>query len=288
LKDKTPTPSEGDQKSAENGNIFNSNKSSSSNNDNEGLLFSSALITKTTSSGSTSSSVSSTATNNEDNKTPSQEKPTQLIDFTDEKDDLKSISQQSINIENNKDNNNLSLIEAARRYEEMKGAQKRKYEEVEVITGEEDENNILEINCKLFTFDKNNWEERGRGMLRLNDTKNSSRVVFRASGSLRVLLNTKVWSDQMCQKPSAKSLRLTAFDTTGVMKVYLVMGRNEDIQSLFDALGTRIEREKERKPIVDDDVNNSSNSSQDGNNEETDENKCSPEPATKKLATSVE
>jgi len=145
--------------------------------------------------------------------------------------------------------NNLSLVEAARKYEEMRGAQKRKFDEVEITTGEEDERNILEINCKLFTFIENNYEERGRGILRLNDSKTAnsqSRVVFRASGSLRLLLNTKVWRDQKCEQPSQKSLRLTAFDTNGVIKIYLVMGRVEDMRDLFRALGSRIRKEKNR------------------------------------------
>lgn len=87
-----------------------------------------------------------------------------------------------------------SLNEVARVYEESR-AQKRKYEEVQTFTGEEDEINILDVNCKLFTFVASNWEERGPGSLRVNDPKNdtkSSRVVFRTRGNLRVLLNTKV------------------------------------------------------------------------------------------------
>jgi Ran-binding protein 3 len=146
--------------------------------------------------------------------------------------------------------NNITLVEAARKYEEMRGAQKRKYEEVEITTGEEDERNILDINCKLFTFIENNYEERGRGNLRLNDSKSnsSSRVVFRSSGNLRLLLNTKVWGDQICEQPSQKSLKLTAFDANGVIKIYLAMGRVEDMQMLFKALGHRIRKEKERQP----------------------------------------
>uniref|UniRef100_A0A182W3I3 RanBD1 domain-containing protein n=1 Tax=Anopheles minimus TaxID=112268 RepID=A0A182W3I3_9DIPT len=106
-----------------------------------------------------------------------------------------------------------SLEEAARRYEESRGALKRKYEEVETITGEEDERNVVEINCKLFAFAKSNWEERGHGTLRLNDKDNNeSRVVFRQSGNLRVLINTKVWAGMVAQQPSQKSLRLTAID----------------------------------------------------------------------------
>lgn len=51
--------------------------------------------------------------------------------------------------ESNPVDKNMKLVEAARKYEEMRGAQKRKYEEVEITTGEEDERNILEINCKV-------------------------------------------------------------------------------------------------------------------------------------------
>jgi Ran-binding protein 3 len=119
-----------------------------------------------------------------------------------------------------------SLVEAARKYEESRGAQKRKYEEVETVTGEEDERNILEINCKLFAFSASNYEERGRGTLRLNDSKKpggSSRVVFRTSGVLRVLMNTKIWAGMIAEPASQKSLRLTAIDNDGHIKVFLVM-----------------------------------------------------------------
>lgn len=130
----------------------------------------------------------------------------------------------------------------------MKSANKRKFEEVQTTTGEEDEKNALEINCKLFTFIDNNYEERGRGSLRLNDAKDMSysRVVFRSTGVHKVLMNTKVFRDQVCEKPSPKSLRLTAIGTDGVAKIYLAMGRPEDIVSLYSVLTRRIEREKER------------------------------------------
>ena len=46
-----------------------------------------------------------------------------------------------------------TLSEAAREIEEAQ-ASKRKYDEVTVITGEEDEQNALQVYGKLFTFDK--------------------------------------------------------------------------------------------------------------------------------------
>uniref|UniRef100_A0A336KY02 CSON001278 protein n=1 Tax=Culicoides sonorensis TaxID=179676 RepID=A0A336KY02_CULSO len=140
-----------------------------------------------------------------------------------------------------------SLLEATREYEEKVKVQKRKYEEVETVTGEEDERNIVEFNCKLFAFEDRNYEERGRGMLRLNDSKgkqNESRVVFRTSGNLRVLINTKVWSKMIVEKPSTKSMRMTAIDTEGHIKVFLVQARPDDITQLYKYLSERVNKLK--------------------------------------------
>lgn len=101
----------------------------------------------------------------------------------------------------------------------------------------------------MYTFSQV-YEERGRGSLRLNDPKKgagcSSRLVFRTAGSLRVLLNTKIWDGMIAEPASAKSLRITGIDATGQVKVYLVMARPSDIQSLAMALKMRISAEKTR------------------------------------------
>lgn len=52
---------------------------------------------------------------------------------------------------------NLTLSEAAQELEEASRSNKRKYNEVALLTGEEDETNVLQINCKLFAFDKVNF-----------------------------------------------------------------------------------------------------------------------------------
>lgn len=51
----------------------------------------------------------------------------------------------------------LTLTQAAQELEEANRANKRKYNEVTPLTGEEDETNVLQINCKLFAFDKVNF-----------------------------------------------------------------------------------------------------------------------------------
>lgn len=150
-----------------------------------------------------------------------------------------------------------SLLEATRQYEERCKVKKRKYEEVETKTGEEDEKNILDIKCKIFAFVSPTYEERGRGSLRLNDSKANhmkSRVVFRMSGNHRVLVNTKVWQGMTVEKPSPKSLRMTAIDFDGHIKVYLVMARPDDINILYKQLTERVRRAIEHKQILDNEV----------------------------------
>lgn len=144
------------------------------------------------------------------------------------------------------------LTKVAREYEESR-VQKRKLDAVETFTGEEDEMNVADMSCKLFAFIASNYEQRGPGSLRLNDVKSStddvrSRVVFRTLGNFRVLLNTKVWGGMIVEKPSQKSLRFTAIDSSdGSVKIYLVMARPDDISNLYSALKKRIEAERKRE-----------------------------------------
>lgn len=175
------------------------------------------------------------------------------------------------------------LTKVAREYEESR-AQKRKLDAVETFTGEENEINVLDFSCKLFAFISSNWEQRGPGGLRLNDVKSStedarSRVVFRTLGNFRVLLNTKVWGGMVVEKPSQKSLRLTAIDPNdGTVKIFLVMARPDDISMLYSALKKRVEAERKREKTEEStsSTNTEANTSQ-GSHHEMEE-----EPETKK------
>lgn len=142
------------------------------------------------------------------------------------------------------------LTKVAREYEESR-AQKRKLDAVETFTGEENEVNVVDMSCRLFAFVASNYEQRGPGSLRLNDVKTDdarSRVVFRTLGNFRVLLNTKVWGGMVVEKPSQKSLRFTAIDSNdGAVKIYLVMARPDDVNTLHSALKRRIEIERKRE-----------------------------------------
>ncbi|XP_077058861.1 ran-binding protein 3a isoform X2 [Siphateles boraxobius] len=148
------------------------------------------------------------------------------------------------------DNMKESLEESAARHEAHK-PQKCLLERVEVRTGEESESNVLQMQCKLFVFEmtSQSWVERGCGVLRLNDMTSAtaddgtlqSRLVMRTQGSLRVILNTKLWPQMQVDKASEKSLRITAMDTDeqGV-KVFLISSSSKDAAQLFAALHHRI------------------------------------------------
>uniref|UniRef100_A0A673YDV4 Ran-binding protein 3-like n=1 Tax=Salmo trutta TaxID=8032 RepID=A0A673YDV4_SALTR len=142
-----------------------------------------------------------------------------------------------------------SLEESAAAYTKAT-AKKCILEKVDVKTGEESESNVLQVQCKLFVFDKTaqTWIERGRGLLRLNDMASTddgslqSRLVMRTQGSLRLILNTKLWPQMQVDKASEKSVRVTAMDTEDQgVKVFLISpSSREDTGQLAAALHHRI------------------------------------------------
>ncbi|XP_042694097.1 ran-binding protein 3 isoform X2 [Centrocercus urophasianus] len=158
-----------------------------------------------------------------------------------------------------------SLAESAAAYTKAT-ARKCLLAKVEVITGEEAESNVLQIQCKLFVFDKNSqsWVERGRGLLRLNDMASTedgtlqSRLVMRTQGSLRLILNTKLWAQMQIDKASEKSIRITAMDTEDQgVKVFLISASSKDTGQLYAALHhrilalrSRVEQEQEVKSVA--------------------------------------
>ncbi|KAK0075186.1 hypothetical protein PV325_007263 [Microctonus aethiopoides] len=144
----------------------------------------------------------------------------------------------------------LTLTQAAQEMEEANRANKRKYSQVALLTGEEGETNILQVNCKLFAFDKvtSGWKERGRGILRLNDRDEESRLVGRATGTQRLILNTKVWPGMTAERAGPKSLRLTAMDIHGDVRIFIVQAAPNEVDQLHNHLMQRLKRAKERQP----------------------------------------
>ncbi|KAK3091629.1 hypothetical protein FSP39_021353 [Pinctada imbricata] len=142
-----------------------------------------------------------------------------------------------------------TLEESAREYQEQH-EKKVDIKEIEVKTGEEEESNVLQATCKLYLFDSNvqNWIERGRGLLRLNDYKTSnpgefqSRLVMRTQGSLRLILNTKIFPGMTIERASQKSIRLTATDMSDGIKVFLISTSPKDSDNILRAVDWRIQQ----------------------------------------------
>ncbi|XP_038026974.1 ran-binding protein 3-like isoform X5 [Anas platyrhynchos] len=122
-------------------------------------------------------------------------------------------------------------------------------DKVEVITGEEAEHNVLQINCKLFIFNKLSltWIERGRGSLRLNDTSSNkcgmlqSRLIMRNQGSLRLILNTRLWDQMVIKRANRKSVCFTATDQEDhSVQVFLIQASSKDAGYLYAAIHHRL------------------------------------------------
>jgi len=152
---------------------------------------------------------------------------------------------------------NRTLEESAREYQ-AKHENKTELKEVERITGEEQESNVLQANAKLFLFEATTqtWIEKGRGTIRLNDMSSDdertfqSRLVMRTQGSLRVVLNTKIWPGMTVERASGKSVRVTAMDTDETVKVFLITTNAKDSENLLRAIDWRIQQLKIREEPV--------------------------------------
>ncbi|KAJ3094114.1 hypothetical protein HK100_006274, partial [Physocladia obscura] len=89
---------------------------------------------------------------------------------------------------------------------------------IEVKTGEEDESNVFHLRCKLFRMDDtNNWKERGVGNLKLNcdETTATARLVMRAEGVLRLILNVRVIPGMPCQIVQEKYVQFACPEDVG-------------------------------------------------------------------------
>lgn len=82
----------------------------------------------------------------------------------------------------------------------------------------------------------------------------------------------------LCDRSSQKSLRFTAIDSTGQVKIWLIMARPTEIQTLYDALYKRVEVQKTLHPEEENNQNGKSNTT-----ETLGDTKCSEdEPIAKK------
>ncbi|XP_047660898.1 ran-binding protein 3-like isoform X3 [Tachysurus fulvidraco] len=121
--------------------------------------------------------------------------------------------------------------------------------QVQIFTGEENESNVIQLTCKLFVLERGtqSWSERGRGFLRLNDLQTKykgclqSRMVMRHQGSLKLILNTKLYPHTHLRRPARRNLQVTATDLeTHSVRVFLVQASARDIARLYVAIHHRL------------------------------------------------
>lgn len=93
-----------------------------------------------------------------------------------------------------------------------------------VETGEEEEKTYFACKAKLFHFSDKEWRERGLGNFKVNvrvidgvEDKKSARMVMRADGVLRVMLNTALFKgmkvgDGEGKEPRSKQIILASLE----------------------------------------------------------------------------
>ncbi|CAG8589658.1 20287_t:CDS:2, partial [Dentiscutata erythropus] len=118
-------------------------------------------------------------------------------------------------------------------------------QEQEVITGEEDEITRHTVRAKLFCMDRSHqWKERGVGMLKLNYPKDYEklsrppRLVMRADGVLRVILNIALFHGMSVERSQEKFVRVVAFEGTNTTPVHFAikLSNTNVADDLYDAI----------------------------------------------------
>jgi Ran-binding protein 3 len=100
-----------------------------------------------------------------------------------------------------------------------------------VETGEEDEETIFANKGKLYCFANKQWKERGVGTFKVNvksdpDGKRTGRMIMRADGALRVMLNSAIFKgmhfgDQQGEAPAGRRIFLASKEDGKVANVLL-------------------------------------------------------------------
>ncbi|KAJ9474155.1 Ran-specific GTPase-activating protein 2 [Pseudozyma hubeiensis] len=113
--------------------------------------------------------------------------------------------------------------------------------EAESKTGEEDEESIHSIRAKLYTMaEDQSWKERGTGTLRVNIPKTSSekrpaRLVMRADGILRVILNVPLFKGMKCELHE-KFVRIVALEDNKPVHYAIKLSNPNNAAALMDVL----------------------------------------------------
>ncbi|KAK9677138.1 hypothetical protein RND81_11G123500 [Saponaria officinalis] len=94
-------------------------------------------------------------------------------------------------------------------------------QEVPRETGEENEETVFSADSILFEFIDGGWKERGKGEVKVNvlkDETRKARLVMRAKGNLRLILNASLYSDLKLTKMEKKGITFACVNSANDIK----------------------------------------------------------------------
>ncbi|PYI26393.1 hypothetical protein BP00DRAFT_419711 [Aspergillus indologenus CBS 114.80] len=117
-----------------------------------------------------------------------------------------------------------------------------------IETGEENEKTYFSCKAKLFQFSNKEWKERGIGTFKVNvrltdgvEDKKAARMIMRADGVLRVMLNTPIFKgmtvgDAKGQAPKSKQIHLASLEEGRSVPLLLRTGSEELANELYNVV----------------------------------------------------
>lgn len=125
----------------------------------------------------------------------------------------------------------------------------------QIETGEEEEKTYFACKAKLFHFSDKEWRERGLGNFKVNvrvidgvEDKKSARMVMRADGVLRVMLNTALFKgmkvgDGEGKEPRSKQIILASLEGNRSVPLLLRTGSEDQAKELYHTIQDLLEHQ---------------------------------------------
>ncbi|PWY73637.1 hypothetical protein BO70DRAFT_354875 [Aspergillus heteromorphus CBS 117.55] len=114
-----------------------------------------------------------------------------------------------------------------------------------IETGEENEKTYFSCKAKLFQFSDSEWRERGIGTFKVNvritdgvEDKKAARMIMRADGVLRVMLNAPIFKgmtvgDGEGKEPKSKQIHLASLESGRSVPILLRTGHEDLSKELY-------------------------------------------------------
>ncbi|GAA5972316.1 hypothetical protein JCM11641_002405 [Rhodosporidiobolus odoratus] len=131
--------------------------------------------------------------------------------------------------------------------EQEESEKKPVYTEQERFTGEEEEEVLYQVRCKVFVMEEGQWKERGTGPLRVNQSrradegeKGGARLVMRADATHRLLLNAPLFKEFSIEVSNEKYVRFTVLQGADPISYMLRTGNPNAAQTLVEAVRDKV------------------------------------------------